>query len=352
MTTPPPELAAGLDRLAGELGGRRLAAHVEGFQEQYRAPGSARSDAARAGRRLSPEEAAAYAVYRMPATYAAVREVLAELAAADETFRPASLLDVGAGSGAATWAAAETFPELAAATLVDRDIEMTRVGADLAESSRRAAVRTATWRIADLGRNAADDPGADWPEVDLVIVSYALNELNESTVDQVVAALARSAPTVAVVEPGTPRGFAIIRSVRDRLIAAGRRIAAPCPHDAACPMSGDDWCHMSARLARSAALRRAKGGALGHEDEKFAYVVATSRPVDPARARVLRRPRLRSGHVGLRLCTRDDGLRDVTIARRQGAEYKAARRVGWGDRWPPDARREPDGPGDGTTEDI
>src|SRR5262245_24618326 len=48
-----------------------------------------------------PVEVAAYAAYRMPATYAAMRSVFDAL----PTLAPASLVDVGGGTGAAAWAA-------------------------------------------------------------------------------------------------------------------------------------------------------------------------------------------------------------------------------------------------------
>ena len=45
-------------------------------------------------------------------------------------------------------------------------------------------------------------------------------------------------------------------------------------------MAGTDWCHFAARLDRSRAHRQSKHAALGWEDEKFAYVIAT--PAGPA----------------------------------------------------------------------
>ncbi|MDG4862541.1 small ribosomal subunit Rsm22 family protein, partial [Streptomyces sp. T-3] len=139
---------------------------------------------------------------------------------------------------------------------------------------------------------------------------------------------------VVVIEPGTPDGYARVLAARDALLAAGFSIAAPCPHDGACPIEpGSDWCHFSARVSRSSLHRQVKGGSLPYEDEKFSYVAAARFPVSPVSARVTRRPQIRKGQVLLDLCTRDSGLTRTTVTKRHGALYKAARDVDWGDEW-------------------
>ena len=45
---------------------------------------------------------------------------------------------------------------------------------------------------------------------------------------------------------------------------------------------------------------------------------------------MIRRPDLRPGHVVLDLCT-TDGLERRTVSKRDGAEYRKARKVAWGD---------------------
>ncbi|WP_390624214.1 small ribosomal subunit Rsm22 family protein [Fodinicola feengrottensis] len=56
-----------------------------------------------------------------------------------------------------------------------------------------------------------------------------MNELSPSTVDTVLSRLALSANTVLIVEPGTPRGFAVVRQARERLVSLGMSVAAPLP---------------------------------------------------------------------------------------------------------------------------
>src|SRR3954451_20536147 len=67
----------------------------------------------------SEADALAYALARMPATYAAVAACLNALREVRPDFAPESLLDVGAGPGTATWAATEAFPSVAAFTSID-----------------------------------------------------------------------------------------------------------------------------------------------------------------------------------------------------------------------------------------
>ena len=93
-----------------------------------------------------------------------------------------------------------------------------------------------------------------------------------------------------------------------------------------------DWCHFAQRVERTSLHRRLKGGTLGHEDEKFSYVVAAKTPMATAAARIVRHPKKLSGHVQLTLCG-DHGIETRNIARSSGEPYKMARRAEWGDAW-------------------
>jgi ribosomal protein RSM22 (predicted rRNA methylase) len=245
---------------------------------------------------------------------------------------PATILDLGAGPATALWPAVSRWPGLSRATLVDRDPEMLRLGLQLWRHAHPPAGPgpDIVTRAGDLA-SAAD-------EADVVMAAYAIGELDETSAARAVdRALALAGRAVVLVEPGTPAGFVRIRAARDRLLARGARVVAPCPHGGACPMTGGDWCHFAVRLDRSRAHRQAKHGALGWEDEKFAYVIAEPAPAGPGRpaaARVLRRPVRGTGHVRLVLCT-PAGLEDAVVTRRDDA-YRAARDVDWGDAWPPD----------------
>ncbi|GAA4921908.1 small ribosomal subunit Rsm22 family protein [Streptomyces coeruleoprunus] len=277
-------------------------------------------------------DVAAYAAYRMPATFEAVRSALDALREAAPAWTPATHTDVGGGTGAASWAVAEAWegPEAPRTTVLDWAEPALALGRELAGASGIDSLRDTTWRRARIGAALKLD------DTDLVTVSYVLKELTPEDRAALVAEAARAAQAVVVVEPGTPDGYERIITARDQLIAAGLRVAAPCPHSAACPIEpGTDWCHFSARVSRSSLHRQVKGGSLAYEDEKFSYVVATRFPVAPAAARVVRRPQIRKGQVLLDLCTAEEGLRRDTVTKRHGQLYKEARDAEWGDPWPP-----------------
>ncbi|MER7824455.1 small ribosomal subunit Rsm22 family protein [Streptomyces sp. NPDC096097] len=276
-------------------------------------------------------DVAAYAAYRMPATFEAVRGALDGLAEAVPDWAPGSHVDVGGGTGAATWAVDATWDGPRETTVLDWAEPALALGRELAAASSSEVLRAAAWRRAVIGSGLA------LPEVDLVTVSYVLGELTAPARTAVVAEAARAGQAVVLIEPGTPEGYLRIREARDQLIEAGLRIAAPCPHDGTCPIEvGQDWCHFSARVSRSSLHRQVKGGSLPYEDEKFSYVAATRFPTEPAASRITRRPQIRKGLVLLELCGPEgDGLTRVNVTKRQGDLYKAARDADWGQAWPP-----------------
>ncbi|MEU4082284.1 rRNA methyltransferase [Streptomyces venezuelae] len=271
-------------------------------------------------------DVAAYAAYRMPATFEAVRGALDALRAAVPDWEPRTHTDVGGGTGAASWAVAEAWEEAPPRTTVlDWAEPALALGRELA-----AGTLDAEWRTARIGGALRLD------DTDLVTVSYVLKELTAADRTALVTEAARAARTVVIVEPGTPDGYERIIAARTLLVDAGFTVAAPCPHSGACPIEpGTDWCHFAARVSRSSLHRKVKGGSLPYEDEKYSYVAATRVPPAPAVARVTRRPQIRKGLVLLDLCG-PDGLTRDTVTKRHGPLYKQARDAEWGDSWPPE----------------
>ncbi len=310
------ELRAAVEAIAEGVPQRELAAAFDRIAGSYE--GSIRRTDI-----TSAIDAVAYACGRAPGTFTAVERALRELAVVRPKWRPVSILDVGAGIGSASWAAVGTFDSIAGVTLLERSHHMVDLGRRASAAGPRP-IRGASWVTGDAGQ----PPDGRW---DLVVASYVLGELPDAArMEAVQRWFAVTAAELVIVEPGSKDGFEIVRRARDRLIAAGATISAPCPHDGPCPMQGADWCHFGVRVQRSRLQRRVKSGDRGFEDEKYAYVVASKQVRAERSSRILRRPERRGGHVRLRLCT-ESGLDDVVVAKREGDLYRHARGADWGD---------------------
>jgi ribosomal protein RSM22 (predicted rRNA methylase) len=312
----PADLRRASDEIFEGVSVRALAEAAQSLSSRYR-------QAATSGQFiLTDTDRLAYLATRLPATYAAAHRVLVELS---PLIAPYSLLDLGAGSGAASWAAAESFETLRQFTLLEQDRALIAMGEKLAAHS--TVLQQAQWQVADL-RTVKELPAAD-----LVIASYALNELTQPAAERL-ALLAWQAAQQAlvIIEPGTMRGFALQRYLRTVLLAQGAHLLAPCPHAGQCPMWENDWCHFAARVERTALLRRLKEGALNYEDEKFSYLIFTKAEHPRARTRVLRHPQRQAGFAQLELCTAE-GMQSVKVTKRDKEAWRRVRKADWGDAW-------------------
>ncbi|MFE9764834.1 small ribosomal subunit Rsm22 family protein [Streptomyces sp. NPDC005808] len=323
MTAPAETLRTALAGLLDGLPPKVAAQAVERLIANYRGHTPTHTPVLR-----DRSDVVAYAAYRMPATFEAVRTALDAFADAAPGWAPDSHVDVGGGTGAATWAVNATWEGTRPVTVLDWAEPALALGREIAAANPE--LKSAEWHRSRIGAALTIE------STDLVTVSYVLGELTDADRAHVVDAAASAAQAVMIIEPGTPDGYARVIEARDRLTGAGFQVAAPCPHSAGCPIvPGEDWCHFSARVSRSSLHRQVKGGSLPYEDEKFSYVAATRFPPSPAPSRVVRKPQIRKGQVLLDLCETEPALRRETVSKRHGLLYKAARGADWGDAWPP-----------------
>src|SRR3990167_7380962 len=148
-------------------------------------------------RRIVENEALSfcYLATRIPAIYGAVNAVLKRL-----PISPISWLDLGAGPGTAAWAALALFPESKQFTLMERSRPAIALGKQL--MSAHPILQQAKWIPATLPTTL--------PKADAAILSYSLNEIDRPF--QMIEAWWKSeTPILIIVEPGTPRGFTLIR---------------------------------------------------------------------------------------------------------------------------------------------
>ncbi len=292
--------------------GASLRANSDQLTERYRA-----------GQTSARVDLAAYLTTRMPATYAAVRKVLKEVARVHHEFSPKSILDVGAGPGTASWAALAEWPDISNINMIEADVRFVDLAENLAKNSGLETLAKAQiTRVKMIDSNT---------KAELVVASYVFAETAEKEAGEAALKLwAQTDNTLIIIEPGTPRGFARIFAARQALIKSGAHIIGPCTHAAACPMRGDDWCHFTVRLARSREHMHAKQATVPFEDEPFSWIAVSRIPMPLIGARVIMPPVQDKHSITLKICT-EQGLMDRAIARRNKPAYKRYRKLAWGD---------------------
>lgn len=283
---------------------------------------------------LSEEiEAAVYSLVRMPATYGAVSASLKYSLEFYDGPVCKTLLDVGAGSGSGSWAvnsmSGSSGINLDSITCLEREAAMRTIGSKLM-SSGDSVLKNAIWQNFDL---TSDKSLAEMPSADLVIESYVLNELSTSDRHKALDNLWTHANNMLLlVEPGSKPGFAVLKDAREYLINSGATLIAPCPHVNPCRLKENDWCHFTCRVQRSKIHKILKDGDVPYEDEKFSFMcfVKGQTEIRRASSRILRHPQISKGQIGLTLCSKDVN-QEITVRKRDGEAFKAARKASQGD---------------------
>jgi ribosomal protein RSM22 (predicted rRNA methylase) len=319
----PAWIGAALDHQLEHVSRAALRERAQAASGAYRGGGSS-------GFIRTDSDALAYALVRMPATYAAVRACLRQTIGALPTFAPVSFLDVGAGPGTATWAAVEAWPSARRSHWIDRNPFLLALGRTLHAAPGAPQV--------DLSISAGDSAGMleRAGNADVVLASYALAEVAPAATAAMLSRLWQLADRLLVlVEPGTTDGFKRLLACRNLLLAHGAQIIAPCSHHDACPLVGQPrWCHFGVRLPRSRDHLLLKSASVPYEDEKFIYLVAGKGFGIIARGRrVLATPRVSKAGVSLDFCA-PGTVETRVVTRRQKDAYKAAKRCDWGDALP------------------
>lgn len=287
------------------------------------------------GRKLvtKQSEAIAYAISRMPSTYCAVYSALAQsLRNYDKEIK--TVLDVGSGTGAATWAV-ENLTNANQITCLEREKEMRNIGIKLMEG--QLSFQNVKWQEFDLIKEEITK------NADLVVTSYVINELTEEDRKRAIIKMWNATNQILlIIEPGTPEGFKHILEAREILLNEGASIIAPCAHQNECGIEKDDWCSFYVRVARTGIQRQAKKGELGYEDEKFSYMAFSKMPVKRCDSRILRHPQINSGHVKVKLCT-ENGIEEKIYSKKDGEVYKRIRKLDAGETLPMERRDLPRG---------
>lgn len=283
------------------------------------------------GKRLLTEEleALSYSAVRMPATFGAVctaiKNTIEAYTFVNEETGIETLLDVGAGTGAGTWAAMDFF-DFKKATCLEREDVMLNLGKSLMQESDNEEMKKVVWKKFDLLIDNIEE------KADLVICSYVLNELSDE--DRMVALEKLWKATnkiLLIIEPGTPVGFKQLKEIRAKLVENGAAVVAPCPNSEKCCMLENDWCHATCRVSRSKMHKLLKNGDVPYEDEKFSYIAVCKEEFKiNKKVRVLRHPVIEPGKIILEICS-EEGIKQVVVTKKDKDLFKKARKIKCGD---------------------
>ncbi len=269
-------------------------------------------------------QAITYSIIRMPATYGAVTTALKNcLELIDINIE--TLLDVGAGTGSATWATSNLI-NLKNVTCIERESYMQRLGSKLMDSNE--LLKDVTWISKDILKNPISE------KADLVIASYMTNELlDEERINVLNQLINATNGVLLIIEPGTPEGHKIIKNIKKYCVENNLYVIAPCVSQEECKLDNNNWCHSTCRIQRTKIHKILKDGDAPYEDEKFSYIAVSKQKIKNQNSRILRHPIIKSGFVNLELCTKD-GIKNVTISKKDGDLYKQAKKKNCGDSLP------------------
>lgn len=264
----------------------------------------------------------AYALSRMPATYGAVYSSVSQTLK-NLTIMPKTLVDVGAGTGSATFATYELL-DLENITCLEYQPEMLKLGEKLIKNNDQLNLIT-KWQSFDLLKNE------ELPSADLLICSYVLNELPESEQLKIVQKLWNATNNLLIIiEPGTPYNFKQMNKIRSFLLKEQANLIAPCAHSKPCPIKQNDWCHFTVRVERTKTHKTLKSGESPFEDEKFTYLAFSKLEKINSKSRVLRHPFYKPKVVSLEICNNNGEKLNLNVTK-SNENYKLARKLKCGD---------------------
>lgn len=275
------------------------------------------------------DEALAYAISRMPATYSAVKtacEQAIEMLKLQKDLslqNLESLVDVGAGTGAATLALSE-YVNFKRITCLEREDVMIELGKELLEEP----LENTTWLKFDINLEDFSE------KFDVVITSYMINELAENKVLNIVDKLWNMTNKILIiVDSGTPKDHKRLVNIKNHLVQKGGNVIAPCTRNQGCALSEDDWCHFVCRVERTKMQKEAKKGDVPFEDEKFTYLVIAKEDIDVKIenfSRVIRHPIINTNMIKVKLCSNGD-IKEKIYTKKDKDKYKKVRKARVGD---------------------
>lgn len=263
---------------------------------------------------------AAYSLFFGPQTYARLSHVLAELPHFPETVPPLRVLDLGAGTGAASWALLDHLGHRPVALSAwDHSRPALRCLHDLFSELRHARWPEATLRTQSTPLEEFSVPSEPF---DVVLLHYVLNELPPAERRRLLSRAARSlAPNGRLIlcEPLRRDEGDYLRDLRDYALGdLGLHLLAPCPHELACPLG--EPCHDVRTWKISQALQ-ILNSTLHRDLHHLAYALLVLTPTAPPppdalRARVVGSPSRAKGQTLCPACCFDGQIHRLQLLHR------------------------------------
>ncbi|KAI0281665.1 mitochondrial small ribosomal subunit Rsm22-domain-containing protein [Russula aff. rugulosa BPL654] len=262
-------------------------------------------------RRHAERDGTAFISVVLPAHYSAIYAVLHHIKSRlGPQWSVQNVLDWGAGSGSALWAAGYAFQKTGHSGAEDEDHQVTLSSTAIVKyvgiEKRNGLVSVGRQLLEDVPhdnldlswhRSHHDHPQPHDGSETIAISAFFLSTLQTSLKrKRMVKEMWESgAGTIVLLDHSSQIGFQTIAEARELLLdlgqkemengensIAGSHVLAPCPHDGVCPIHQSNVpklvCGFSQRVERPPFVRHTKHSGVGHEDIGYSYVVIRRGP--------------------------------------------------------------------------
>ncbi|KAI0257273.1 mitochondrial small ribosomal subunit Rsm22-domain-containing protein [Lactifluus subvellereus] len=272
-------------------------------------------------RRHAERDGTAFASVVLPAHYSAIYAVLHHVKSRlGPRWSVQNVLDWGAGTGSALWAASYAFQKLdflngedegrqgtLSSTAIIKYVGIEKrdglvdIGRRLLEDIPHDSLNISWQRKLHHDSYSQPHDGSHTMAISAFFLSTLRTSLQRKSL--VKEMWESGAETIVLLDHSSPVGFQSVAEARELLLSLGRKevgdhgseenmtsgshVLAPCPHDGVCPIHRSEVaklvCGFSQRMERPPFVRRTKHSGVGHEDIGYAYVVIRrgSRPTIP-----------------------------------------------------------------------
>lgn len=268
----------------------------------------------RQARHHAERDGTAFASVLLPAYYSAIYSVLYHVRSRlGPQWSVQNVLDWGAGTGSALWAACYAFQKpgspddegsqvaLSSTAIVkyvgiEKRSGLVSIGRQLLEDVLHDGLEVSWQRNSHLDNTPQAHDGSSTVAISAFFLSTLQTPLQRKAL---VEEMWRSgAETIVLLDHSNPAGFQGVAEARELLLNLGRKeaenqdseenrisgshVLAPCSHDLGCPIHrsnvGKLVCGFSQRMERPSFVRLTKHSGVGHEDIGYSYVVIRRGP--------------------------------------------------------------------------